>query len=154
MLKLVIPLLLLFEVQSAVSFSGRWVLVSISPERPGYEQFWLGVEATVTQTESTLLITRHGPPPEREARLTFGAESHNEYTVSGSKVVRDSRATLSRGTLLISTDTTAPDGQRWLSNILRWSLDPDGTLVIGDTEICGRGECPSVVTMLRFRRKD
>ena len=154
MLKLVIPLLLLFEVQSAVSFSGRWVLVSISPERPGYEQFWLGVEATVTQTESTLLITRHGPPPEREARFTFGAESHNEYTVSGSKVVRDSRATLSRGTLLISTDTTAPDGQRWLSNILRWSLDPDGTLVIGDTEICGRGECPSVVTTLRLKRKD
>ena len=26
-------------------------------------------------------------------------------------------------------------------------------LVVGDTEICGRGECPSVVTTLKFRRK-
>jgi hypothetical protein len=36
---------------------------------------------------------------------------------------------------------------------LRWSLDPDGTLVVGDTEICGKGECPSVVTTLKFKKK-
>ena len=96
---------------------------------------------------------RVSPPPQREARFTFGAESRNEYLVDGQKIVRDSRATLSRGTLLISTDTTPPDGQRWLSNILRWSLDADGTLVVGDTEICGKGECPSVVTTLKFKRQ-
>jgi len=55
--------------------------------------------------------------------------------------------------LLISTDTTTPDGRRWLSNILRWSLDPDGTLVVGDTEICGNGECPSIITALRYKRQ-
>ncbi len=82
-----------------------------------------------------------------------GTESRNEYVVSGQRLVRDSRATSSGGVLLISTDTSDADGQRWLSNILRWSLDVDGTLVIGDTEICGRGECPSVITTLKFKRK-
>ena len=134
------------------SFAGHWVLTSFSPQRQGYDQFWLGTEALITQTETTLVITRVSPP-RREARFSFGAESRNEYDVNGQKIVRDSRATLSRDTLLISTDTTPPDGQRWLSNILRWSLDPDGTLVVGDTEICGKGECPSVVTTLKFKKK-
>ena len=133
------------------SFSGRWVLASISPARPDYDQFWFGTEVTITQTATTLVITRVSPP-QREASFTFGNESRNEYVVNGKRIVRDSRATLSRGTLLISTDTTEPDGQRWLSNILRWSLDADGTLVVGDTEICGRGECPSVVTSLKFKK--
>ena len=139
--------------QATGSFAGDWVLTSVSPQRPAYDQFWFGTEARVTQTDTTLVITRVSPPPQREARFTFGAENHNEYVVNGQKLVRDSRATLSRDTLLISTDTTPPDGQRWLSNILRWSLDPDGTLVVGDTEICGKGECPSVVTTLKFKRK-
>ena len=138
--------------QRPLSFGGHWVLASISPQRPAYDQFWFGTEVLVTQTETTLAIRRLSPPPERDARFTFGAESHNEYLVNGQKLLRDSRATLSRETLLISTDTTPPDGQRWLSNILRWSLDPDGTLVVGDTEICGRGECPSVVTTLKFKK--
>jgi len=135
------------------SFDGHWVLTSMSPQRPAYDQFWFGTEVLIRQTETTLVITRVSPPPQREARFTFGAESHNEYIVNGQKLVRDSRATLSRETLLISTDTTPPEGQRWLSNILRWSLDPDGTLVVGDTEICGKGECPSVVTTLKFMRR-
>lgn len=139
--------------QAPRSFAGHWVLAAISPQRPAYDQFWFGTEARVTQTGTTLVITRVSPPPQREARFIFGAESHNEYIVNGQKLVRDSRATLSRGTLLISTDTTPPEGERWLSNILRWSLDPDGTLVVGDTEICGKGECPSVVTTLKFKRK-
>jgi hypothetical protein len=138
--------------QAPSAFEGHWVLISISPPRPAYDQFWLGTEARVTQTATTLVITRVSPP-QREARFTFAAESRNEYIVEGQRIVRDSRATLSRGTLLISTDTTPADGQRWLSNILRWSLDADGTLVVGDTEICGKGECPSVVTTLKFRRQ-
>lgn len=139
--------------QASGSFAGHWVLTSVSPQRQAYDQFWFGTEALVTQTETTLVITRVSPRPQREARFSFGAESRNEYVVNGENVVRDSRATLSRDTLLISTDTTPPDGQRWLSNILRWSLDPDGTLVVGDTEICGKGECPSVVTTLKFKRQ-
>lgn len=139
--------------QPSRSFAGHWVLTSISPERQAYDQFWLGTEALVTQTETTLVITRVSPPPRRDARFTFGAESRNEYVVNGQNLVRESRATVSRDTLLISTDTTPQDGQRWLSNILRWSVDPDGTLIVGDTEICGRGECPSVVTTLKFKRK-
>jgi hypothetical protein len=139
--------------QVSPSFAGHWVLTSISPQRPAYDQFWFGTEARVAQTDTTLVITRVSPAPQREARFTFGAEVRNEYIVEGKKMVRDSRATLSRGTLLISTDTTPPDGQRWLSNILRWSLDADRTLVVGDTEICGKGECPSVVTTLRFKRQ-
>ena len=140
-------------IQAPPVFAGHWVLTSITPQRPGYEQFWFGAEARVTQTETTLVITRVSPP-QREARFTFNAESRNEYGVDGQKIVRESRVTLSRGTLLISTDTVPPDGQRWLSNILRWSLDADGTLVVGDTEICGKGECPSVVTTLRFKRQE
>ena len=139
--------------QAPPDFAGRWVLASISPQRPAYDQFWFGTEVRIAQTETMLTITRVSPPPQREARFTFGAESRNEYVVGDEKIVRDSRATLSRGTLLISTDTTPPDGQRWLSNILRWSLDADGTLVVGDTEICGKGECPSVVTTLKFKRQ-
>jgi hypothetical protein len=137
--------------QAPPAFAGHWVLISLTPQRPAYDQFWLGTEARITQTHTTLTVTRVSPPPQREARFTLGAESRNEYIVAGQQIVRDSRATLSRGTLLISTDTTTPDGQRWLSNILRWSLDADGTLVVGDTEICGKGECPSVVTTLKFK---
>ena len=129
------------------------MLTSITPQRPGYDQFWFGTEARVTQTGTTLVIARVSPP-QREAQFTFNADSRNEYVVGGRKIVRESRATLSRGTLLISTDTVPPDGQRWLSNILRWALDADGTLVVGDTEICGKGECPSVVTTLKFKRQE
>ena len=140
--------------RQSAGFSGDWVLASISPERPGYDHFWLGTETTVRHDGASLTITRVSPAPRREAKFTLnGDESRNEYMVDGQKIVRDSRATFSRGTLLISTDTTTADGQRWLSNISRWSLDPDGTLVVGDTEICGKGECPSVVTTLKFKRK-
>ena len=139
--------------QAPPAFAGHWVLTSITPQRPGYDPFWFGTEARVTQTETTLVIVRVSPPPQREAQFTFNTESRNEYVDGGQKIVRESRATLSRGTLLISTDTVPPDGQRWLSNILRWSLDADGTLVVGDTEICGKGECPSVVTTLKFKRQ-
>jgi hypothetical protein len=140
--------------QAPVDFSGRWLLASATPQRSGYDQFWLGTEASVSQSATSLVITRISPPPGREARFTFDrSESHNEYVVNGQRIIRDSRATLSAGTLLISTDTTDASGQRWLSNILRWSLDADGTLVVGDTEICGRGECPSVITTLKFRKK-
>jgi hypothetical protein len=150
---IIVTALVAAATQAPPSFAGQWVLTSISPQRQAYDQFWFGTEARVTQTETTLVITRVSPPPQREARFTLGAESRNEYVVNGQKLVRDSRVTLSRDTLLISTDTTPPDGERWLSNILRWSLDPDGTLVVGDTEICGKGECPSVVTTLKFNRR-
>ena len=139
-------------IQAPSAFAGNWVLTSIAPQRPAYDQFWFGTEARVTQTATALVITRVSPP-QREARFAFNAESRNEYSVDGQQIVRESRATLSRGTLLISTDTAPPDGQRWLSNILRCSLDADGTLVVGDTEICGKGECPSVVTTLKFTRQ-
>jgi len=138
---------------AAVDFSGRWVLVSAAPVRPGYEQFWLGTEATITQTPSTLSMRRLTPPPQRDARFALdGDESRNEYVVNDQPLIRTSRATWNGNTLLISTDTALPDGQTYLSNILRWSLDADGMLVIGDTEICGRGECPSVLTTVKFKR--
>ena len=136
-------------------FSGRWVLVSATPSRPGYEQFWLGTEASITQTPSSLRVRRLIPLPERDARFALdGEESQNEYDVNGQRLIRKSRATWNGNTLLISTDTALPDGQTYLSNILRWSLDADGMLVIGDTEICGRGECPSVLTTVKFKKAD
>jgi hypothetical protein len=138
---------------TAVDFSGHWVLVSASPARPGYEQFWLGTDVVVTQQASKLRVSRTAPRPEREAAFILdGTESQNAYVVGGQRIVRDSRATWNGDSLLISTDTTIPNGERWLSNILRWSLDGDGTLVVGDTEICGRGECPSVLTTLKFKK--
>ena len=139
----------------AVDFSGRWVLVSATPVRPGYEQFWLGTEATITQTPSTLSLRRLTPLPQRDARFALdGDESQNEYVEKGQRLIRKSRATWNGNTLLISSDTALPDGQTYLSNILRWSLDADGMLVIGDTEICGRGECPSVLTTVKFKKAD
>ena len=140
---------------AAVDFSGRWVLVSAAPVRPGYEQFWLGTEATITQTPTSLSIQRLTPLPQRDARFALdGDESRNEYVVNGQRLTRNSRATWNGNSLLISTDTALPDGQTYLSNILRWSLDADGMLVIGDTEICGRGECPSVLTTVKYRRAE
>jgi hypothetical protein len=139
--------------QSQPDLTGRWVLVSASPMRVGYDQFWLGTEASVVQTAQTFEIFRVGPPPERRARFVLGTESQNVYTLEGRRIVRDSRATYSADLLLISTDTTTEDGRRWLSNIMRWALDANGTLTVTDTEICGSGECPSVVTTLTFARK-
>ena len=138
--------------QSDAPFSGRWVLVAAKPTRPGYDQFWLGTEAVVAQTPTTIAITRVGPAPERRATFVLGKETQNVYTDGEQKVVRDSRATLRDGLLLISTETTTDTAPRRLSNIMRWSIDPDGTLTITDTEICGNGECPSIITTLRFKR--
>jgi hypothetical protein len=139
--------------QPKPTFAGRWVLESAKPVRAGYEQFWLGTEATIEQTAEALEIVRANPLPERRASLRFGEESQNVYTVAGRTIQRDSRATLGAGFLLISTDTTTEDGRRWLSNIMRWALESDGTLTVTDTEICGSGECPSIITTLRFKRQ-
>jgi hypothetical protein len=138
---------------AAVDFSGRWVLVSATPVRPGYEQFWMGTEAIIAQTPTGLTIKRVAPLPERNATFSLeGTESENVYELKGQRIARDSRASWNGNTLLISTDTTLPDGQRWLSNILRWSMDPGGLLVIGDSEICGRGECPTVLTTVKYKK--
>jgi hypothetical protein len=138
--------------QTATDFSGRWTLSSASPARPGFDAFWLGTEAIVKQTGTTLSITRVRPPPERQATFQLdGSESENVYTIDGVRQVKSSRTTPG-ATLLISTDTTTPDGRRWLSHINRWSLDPGGELLVTETEICGKGECPSIVTNLRFRK--
>ena len=137
----------------ATDFSGRWALSSASPARPGFDAFWLGTEAVVKQTGTTLTITRVSPPPEREATFQLdGSESENIYTIDGVRQIKSSRTSIG-ATLLISTDTTSPDGRRWLSHINRWSLDPGGDLLVTDTEICGKGECPSIVTNVRYRKK-
>ncbi len=138
--------------QADAPFAGRWVLVAAKPTRPGYDQFWLGTEAVVAQTPTAITITRVAPAPERRAVFVLGKEAQNVYAVGGQKVVRDSRATLRDGLLLISTETTTDTAPRRLSNIMRWSIDPDGMLTITDTEICGNGECPSIITTLRFKR--
>ena len=135
-------------------FSGQWVLVDARPVRPGYEQFWMGTEATITQTPETFEISRVTPSePVRQARFVFGKEVRNSYVVNGGNVHRDSRTTLRDGLLLISTDTTTDTEPRRRTNILRWSIDANGELAINDTEMCGKGECPSIITNLRFKRK-
>ena len=140
--------------QATANFSGQWVLVAAKPARPGYDQFWFGTEAKVTHDGAKLEVVRIAPEPTREAGFDLGgSESHNVYTVGGQRIARDSRVTSKGTSLLISTDTTTPDGKRWLSNILRWSLESDGTLTIVDTEICGTGNCPSVLTTLTFKKK-
>ena len=139
--------------QTVADFSGRWVLVSATPARPGFDAFWLGTEAVVAQAGTTLTITRISPPPERRATFYLdGRESENVYAIDGVRQIKNSRTTLGKA-LLISTDTTTPDGRRWLSHINRWSLDPDAALLVTDTQICGTGECPSIITNLKFRKK-
>lgn len=136
-------------------FSGRWVMVSASPNRPGFDAFWLGAEAVVSQTATTITVSRIRPAPERQAAFDVqgpGRESENVYTIDGVRHVKTSRVTLGAN-LLISTETTLPDGKRWLTHINRWSLDAAGDLVVTDTVICGAGECPSIVTTVRYRKQ-
>jgi hypothetical protein len=139
--------------QTTAGFGGRWVLVAAKPVRPGYDQFWLGTEVDVTETARTVEIARIAPAPARTATFVLGKETRNDYVVNGVNVQRDSRATLRDGLLLISTETTTDKAPRRLSNILRWTMEPDGTLTVMDTEICGNGECPSIITTLSFKRK-
>ena len=134
-------------------FVGRWVLVGAKPTRPGYDQFWMGTEAVITQTATTFEISRVAPAPERAAKFVLGKEVRNSYVVNGQNVLRDSRVTLKDGLLLISTDTTTDTEPRRRTNIMRWSIEPDGTLAINDTEMCGKGECPSIITNLVFKRQ-
>lgn len=141
------------DATSSGNFAGRWVLVGAKPMRPGYEQFWMGTEATVTQTPETIEILQVAPMPERRARFVFGKETQNEYVVNGQKVQRDSRVTLRDGLLLVSTDTTTDTEPRRRTNIMRWAIEADGMLAITDTEMCGKGECPSIITNLRFKRQ-
>ena len=141
------------DATSSGNFAGRWVLVGAKPPRLDYEQFWMGTEATVTQTPETIEISRIVPTPERRARFVLGKETQNLYVVNGQKVQRDSRATLRDGLLLISTDTTTDTESRRRTNIMRWAIEADGMLAITDTEMCGKGECPSIITNLQFKRK-
>jgi hypothetical protein len=139
--------------QAPVDFSGHWVLASTAPNRPGFDAFWLGADAVVTRSGTTLTITRNSPAPERRSTFQLdGSESENVYTFDGARHIKHSRTTAG-ATLLISTDTTTPDGKRWLSHINRWAIDAEGMLLVTDTQICGSGECPSVVTNLKFRKK-
>ena len=139
--------------QAPKDFSGHWILTAATPARPGFDAFWLGTDAVVTQAGGTLTITRALPVPERRATFQLdGSESENAYAIDGLKHIKSSRTTLGT-TLLISTDTTTPDGRRWLSHINRWAIDADGALLVTDTQICGSGECPSVVTNLKYRKK-
>jgi hypothetical protein len=138
--------------QTRSDFSGHWVLASAAPSRPGFDAFWLGTDAIVAQAGSTLTITRTAPGSERRATFQLGAlESENVYTLDGVKHIKTSRTTIG-ATLLISTETTLPDGKRWLTHINRWALDADGTLVVTDTVICGNGECPSIVTTVKYKK--
>jgi len=139
--------------QTRTDFSGHWVLVAAGPERPDFDAFWLGTEAIVTQTGTTLTIQRVGAPERTAVFHLDGRESENVYTIDGERHIKSSRTTLGAN-LLISTDTTSPNGDRWLWHINRWSLDAEGTLLVTDTQICGRGECPSIVTNLRFRKQE
>jgi hypothetical protein len=141
------------SMSSTGNFAGRWVLVAAKPVRPGYDQFWVGTEVAITQTPETLEIVRIAPEPSRTATFVLGKETQNAYVVNGRKVLRDSRATLRDGLLLISTDTTTDSEPRRRTNITRWSVEPDGLLSITDTEMCGKGECPSIITNLQFKRK-
>jgi hypothetical protein len=134
-------------------FAGRWILVDAKPVRPGYEQFWMGTEVVISQGAEAFEIVRVAPAPERRASFVLGKETRNAYVVDGKNLLRDSRATMRDGLLLISTDTTTDTEPRRRTNIMRWSIEPDGTLAINDTEMCGKGECPSIITNLRFRKK-
>jgi hypothetical protein len=140
------------EAQAPADFSGHWVMASASPSRPGFDAFWLGTEAVVTRTGTTLTISRTAPTERKASFQLDGSESENVYTIDGARHIKHSRTTLGN-TLLISTDTTTPDGKRWLSHINRWAIDADGALLVTDTQICGSGECPSVVTNLKYRKK-
>ena len=141
------------SMSSTGNFAGRWVLMDAKPVRPAYDQFWMGNEVAIVQTPETLEISRIAPEPLRTAKFVFGKEVQNAYVVNGQKVLRDSRATLRDGLLLISTDTTTDTEPRRRTNIMRWSVESDGLLSITDTEMCGKGECPSIITNLRFKRK-
>jgi hypothetical protein len=141
------------SLSSTGNFAGTWVLVGAKPARPGYDQFWMGTEVKIVQTAETLEVLRIAPEPARTAKFVFGKEVQNAYVVNGRTVVRDSRATLRDGLLLISTDTTTDTEPRRRTNIMRWSVEADGLLAITDTEMCGKGECPSIITNLQFKKK-
>lgn len=138
--------------QTDPPFSGRWTFVSAKPVRPAFDQFWLGTEAVIEQTPATVEIARAAPAPERRATFTLGKETRNVFTIDGQEVTHDSRATIRDGVLIISTETTRPGEMRRLSHIMRLTVDPDGMLTVTDTRICGNGECPSIVTTLRYKR--
>ena len=141
------------SMSSTGNFAGTWVLVNFKPARPGYDQFWMGTEVAITQTAETIEVSRMAPEPLRTAKFVFGKETQNAYVVNGKKVLRDSRTTLRDGLLLISTDTTTDTEPRRRTNIMRWSVESDGLLSITDTEMCGKGECPSIITNLQFKKK-
>jgi hypothetical protein len=139
---------------AAVDFSGRWVFVSAAPVRPGYEQFWLGTEATITQTPSSLSIRRLTPLPQRDARFTLDGDESR-------KSRRERPAAHQKFTGNMERQHAAHQHRHGASGRPdlplqhpAWSLDADGMLVIGDTEICGRGECPSVLTTVKFKKAD
>ena len=116
--------------QATANFWGEWVLRG-GQACPSWDSISLGSaprQRSRTTARSSEVV-RVSPEPAREARFDLGGgESHNVYTVGGQRITRDSRVTSKGTSLLISTDTTTPDGKRWLSNILRWSLESDGTV--------------------------
>ena len=126
-------LFLVFSVLAAVAvhaqkrpdFSGTWVQI-LPADHAGQEQ-------VITQTATTLSMS-HGSEGGHHG-FTYkldGSESRNELTSHGDRVVTISRATWKGEQLIVTSATTYGDGRK-LDQVMVWSLDEKGQLVVDAT---------------------
>ena len=115
--------------QNRPDFSGTWV--ALPPDQG---------EVVVKQTATTLEASHdsEGGHGHRFVYKLDGSESRNEIMSHGVAIVTTSRAAWKGAQLTITSSTTYPDGKK-SDQVLTWSLDAKGQLVVEGTETMSDG---------------
>ena len=129
--------------QEKPNFTGRWVVASPAADA--------GQEETVTQAAATL-TTGHASEGHghRSVYKLDGTESRNVLVSHGADIVTLSKASWSGNQLIITSDTTYPDGRKWQTKAV-WSLDGEGRRVVDFTE-SGMTPTPTTTRRVSIRR--
>jgi hypothetical protein len=123
--------------QAKPNFAGKWTILPDTTtqmqgiSRGGGEMGGLGTEATISQTDKSVTVTRNGPLGEVTSVFNFdGSETYSSVTVQGQAIPLTLKARWDGNKLI--TSTWANVGQM-IEVVLTFSLDAKGNLVTEHT---------------------
>ena len=134
--------------QATPSFAGKWSMVA-DPGAPapaagrGFRG-GLGQDATITQDDKTLTITRMGPNGEVKSVYNLdGTDSRNTMTFGQNSIEQLSKVKWTGGTMVITTSSSF-NGNTF-ETAMNLSLDAAGNLVVDATVPNRDGGAPTTV---------
>lgn len=138
----------------APNLAGHWVMV-VDPNAPpptgrGGGRGGLGQDATITQDQKTLTVTRTAQGSEVKTVYNLdGSDSKNTMTMGGNSVEQVSQAKWVGSKLVIHTSMTINGNAR--ESTMSLSLDQAGNLVVESTNP-GRGGGSPVTTTTTYKK--